>query len=187
MRKTVSVLSAALLAAAFAAPAAAELKVGVIDTVHLLRTAPQIQSAEVKIKAEFQKREDDLKAERKKIDEDIVRFRREADTMSPQQRTGAQNDLNTRATNFDIKQREFNEQFQARNNELQRDVRIKMKRAIEEVAKEKGLDLVLQDAAFFASSLDVTALIIEKLKTYGTTPEPAGKDKKGDKKGDKKK
>jgi outer membrane protein len=184
MRKTVFVLSAALLAAAFAAPAAAELKVGVLDTVQLLRTAPQIQAAEGKIKTEFQKREDDLKAERKKIDDDIGRFRREADTMSPQQRTSAQNDLNTRATNFDIKQREFTEQFQARNNELQRDVRVKMKRAIEEVAREKGLDLVLQDAAYFAAALDVTPLVIEKLKAYGTTPEPAPK---GDKKGDKKK
>jgi outer membrane protein len=183
MRKTVSVLSAAVLAAAFAAPAAAELKVGVIDTVQLLRSAPQIQAAEGKIKAEFQKREDDLKAERKKIDEDIGRFRREADTMSPTQRTSAQNDLNTRATGFDIKQREFNEQFQARNNELQRDVRIKMKRAIEEVAREKGFDLMLQDAAYFAPGLDVTPLILEKLKAYGTALEPAPKaDKKGDKK-----
>ena len=183
MRKTVSVISAALLAAAFAAPAAAEIKVGVIDTVQLLRSAPQIQAAEGKIKAEFQKREDDLKAERKKLDDDIGRFRREADTMSPQQRTSAQNDLNTRATNFDIKQREFNEQFQSRNNELQRDVRIKMKRAIEEVAREKGLDLVLQDAAYFSSALDVTAAIIDKLKGYGTAPEPGAKaDKKGDKK-----
>lgn len=184
MRKTVSVLSAAVLAAAFAAPAAAELKVGVVDTAQLVRNAPQIQAADAKLKAEFQKREDDLKAERKKIDEDIGRFRREADTMSPTQRTSAQNDLNTRATNFDIKQREFGEQFQVRNGELQRDVRAKMKRAIEEVAKEKGLDLVLQETAYFAAALDITPAIVEKLKSYGTSPEPAAK---GDKKGDKKK
>jgi outer membrane protein len=149
-----------------------------VAAAQLLRSAPQIQAAEGKIKAEFQKREDDLKAERKKLDDDIGRFRREADTMSPQQRTGAQNDLNTRATNLDIKQREFSEQFQARNGELQRDVRVKMKRAIEEVAKEKGLDLVLQDAAYFAPSLDVTAAIIDKLKSYGTAPEPAAKGEK---------
>jgi outer membrane protein len=181
MRKLISVVSAALLVATFAAPAA-ELKVGVIETGVLLRTAPQIQAADTKLKAEFQKREDDLKAEGKKIEDDRRKLRVEGDMMTPEQRTNAQNDLNTRITKFESKQRQLGEEFQARNGELQRDVRIKMKRAIEEVAKEKGLDLVLQDPAHANPALDITGAVIDKLKTYGTSPEPAKAEKKGDKK-----
>ena len=179
MRTIVPVVAAAVLAAAFSLPAAAEVKIGVIDMQQLRRAAPQIQAADAKLKAEFQKREDDLRAEGKKLEDDIRKFQREADTLSLQQRTSTQNDLNTRRTNFDIKQREFGEQFQVRNNELQREVLGKMKRAVDEVAKEKALDVILQDPVYADAALDVTPAVLAKLQTYGTEPAPAkGESKK---------
>ena len=180
MRTTVSVLAAALLAAV-AIPAAAQTKVAAINAPLLLRDAPQVKAAEAKFQAEFQKREDELNSERKKLEDDVNRFRREADMMSPQQRTGQQNDLNTRKTNFDIKQRQFGEQAQQRNAELQRDVLEQVNKAIIEVAKEKGIDLVVRDPAYAVESLDITADVLKKLATYPATPaatKPADAKKK---------
>lgn len=173
-----ALLPVALLAALFAAPAAAETKIAAISAPLLLRDAPQVRAADQKLKAEFQKREDELKAEGKKLEDDIGRFRREADTMSPQQRTSAQNDLNTRKTNFDLKQRQFGEQAQARNGELQRDVLDKINRAIEEVAKEKGLDLVVRDPAFARAELDITGDVLKKLASMEAAPADPKKKKK---------
>jgi outer membrane protein len=173
-----AVIPLTLLAAALSAPAVAQSKVAVISTPALLRDAPQVQAAGVKFKAEFQKREDELKAEGKKLDDDINRFRREADTMSPQQRTSTQNDLNTRKTNFDIKQRAFAEQAQARNNELQGDIVEKINQAIVEVAKEKGLDIVIKDPAFANESLDITSEVLKKLTAMGDKPPAADAKKK---------
>lgn len=173
-----ALVPAVLLAAALAAPAAAESKLAVISTPALLRDAPQIRSADARLKAEFEKREKDLQAEGKKLEEDIAKFRREADAMSPQQRTAAQNDLNMRRTNFEEKQRTFAQQAQARNGELQRDVLEKINQAIDAVAREKGLDLVIRDPAYAAPALDITADVLKQLAAMPETAAPAAGAKK---------
>jgi outer membrane protein len=174
--RTIALTLAAVLCAA-ATPAAAEVKIGVISAPQLLRDAPQVQAADARFKAEFQKREDELKAEGKRLEDDIARFRREADTMSPQQRTGMQNDLNTRRTNFEIKQRQFSDQAQARNAELQREVLEQVNQAIVEVAKEKGLDIVVRDPAYASEAYDITGDVLKKLASY-TAAKPAAEPKK---------
>jgi outer membrane protein len=177
MRTTFTAFAAAQLAATAVPALAAEVKIAVISAPQLLRDAPQVQAADARFKGEFQRREDELKAEGKKLDDDIARFRREGDTMSPQQRTGAQNDLNTRRTNFEIKQRQFTEQAQVRNNELQREVLEQVNRAIVEVAKEKGIDVVVRDPAYAAEGFDITDEVLKKLATYPAS-KPAGADPK---------
>lgn len=179
MRTIVPAIAAALLAVAV--PAAAEIKIGVLDPLKLQR-APELRGAQAKLDAEFQRRNDEVNAEGKKLDDDIGRFRREADTMSPQQRTAAQNDLNTRKTNFELKQKQYSEEFQRRRLEIGQDVNARLQRAIAEVAREKGLDVILENAAYYAPGLDVTAAVMSKLASYGPTPEPAAAPKKGEKK-----
>ena len=175
MRIASFLLPLTLLATAAAAPAQAETKIGVIRTAVILRDAPQVKDADQKLKAEFSQREKDLQGEGKKLDDDIRKFQRDADTMSPTQRTTSQNDLNTRKTNFDIKQREFQEQAQNRNQELRRDVLEKVNTAIEQVAKEQGLDVVLQDPAYAATTLDITDEVLKKLTALGIAA-PAADD-----------
>jgi len=177
-----SVIPAALLAAAFAAPATAQLapqmKIGVISVPTLLRDAPQVRSANDKFRAEFQKREDEIKAEAKRLNDDAKKYQREADTMSAQQRTSAQNDFATRKTALDEKQRQFAEEAQQRNDQLQRDVLEKINQAIVEVSKERGLDLVIKDPAWANASLDITADVMKKLAAMQTAPAAEPKKKK---------
>jgi len=173
-----AVFPLALLGAAVAAPAAAESKIAVISAPILLRDAPQVQAADAKFKAEFQKREDELKVEAKKLSDDDKKFQREGDTMSAQQRANTAKDLYMRKTDFDLKQRQFAEQAQARNNELQREVLDKVNQAIVEVAKEKSLDLVVRDPAFANPALDITADVLKKLATMQTAAPAESKKKK---------
>ena len=166
-----AVLPAVLFAAVFAAPAAAQMaaptKIGVISAPVLLRDAPQVRSAN-----------DKFKAETKKLNDDARKYQREADTMSAQQRTSAQNDFATRKTALEEKQRAFGEAAQARNDELQRDVLERINQAIIEVAKEKGLDLVLKDPAYAAAALDVTPDVMKKLAAMQAAPAAEPKKKK---------
>lgn len=174
-----SALSVALLAALTATPAVAEVKVGVVNMSVLQRSAPQVKAADAKFKAEFQRQEDELKAEVKKLAEDEKRLQREADTMSAQQRATASKDLYTRKTDFELKARQYEEQKQAKYVTLERDVLTQFGKAIEEVAREKGLDLVLRDAAFFSKELDITADVMAKLATMpDATPAESKKKKK---------
>jgi outer membrane protein len=177
MRIAYPLLTALVLSAA-SAPAAAETKIAAIRTQSILREAPQIKAADAKLKGEFEKREKDLETEGKKLGEDIKKFQREADTMSPQQRADTEKGLNTRKIDFDLKQRQFAEQAQARNQELQREVREKLNKAIEDVAREQGIALVLQDPAFAAPELDITDAVLKRLGATAPAPAPAKSDKK---------
>lgn len=173
-----ALLPAALLSVALAAPAAAEMKIGVINMAQLMRDAPQVRTADTKFKAEFDKREKDLQAERKKFQEDYKKAQREADAMSPQQKAAAEKDLFNRKSDLDLKERQFSEQVQARNQELQREIFEKFNKAIDEVAREKGFDLVLRDAAFVNPSFDITAEVMKKLAAMPETAAPEPKKKK---------
>ena len=177
--RSLALVLAALAAIATAIPAAAaEPRIAVISTGMLLRDAPQVRAADARFKGEFQKREDELKAEGKKIDEDRRRLRREGDMMSPEQRTNAENDLNTRIMKFDTAQRRFNEEAQSRNAALQREVLDQVNRAIAEVAREKGVDIVVRDPAYAAEAFDLTGDVLKKLATYPAAAPAAAADPK---------
>ena len=173
MRLARHLLPLAVAALVAAAPAAAQSKIAVISTPVLLRDAPQIKAADAKLKAEFQKREQDLQTERRKFQEDFKKAQREADAMSPQQKAATEKDLFSRRSDLDLKERQFQEQAQGRNAELQRDVLEKINQAIDQVAKEKGLELVVRDPAFAAPTLDITGDVLKKLAAMPAAPAAA--------------
>jgi outer membrane protein len=170
--------AAALLALLAAAPAAAEPKIAVISTPVLLRDAPQIRSADQKLKAEFEKREKDLQAEERKLQADYEKAQREADAMSAQQKATTQKDLFNRKSDLDLKKRQFGEQAQARNAELQREVLERINQAIEAVAREKSLDIVVRDPAYATAGYDITGDVLQKLAALGDATPPADAKKK---------
>ena len=180
MRTASSILlPAALVAATFAAtPASAETKIAVVRTQAVLRDAPQTKSASQKMKTEFEKREKDLNDEGKKLQDDIEKFQREADSMSASQRASTDKDLNSRKQSFDMRQRHLAEEAQTRNQELQRDLFDTVHAAIEAVAKEKQIDLVVPDPLYAATALDITDEVLKRLGTI----EPASADDKKKKK-----
>ncbi|MGQ0587491.1 MAG: OmpH family outer membrane protein [Gammaproteobacteria bacterium] len=174
-----AVLPAVLLSAALATPvAAAELQIGVIYEAILLRDSPQLKAAQDKIKAEFQKREDDLKADMRKLGDDVKKYQRDGDTMSVQQRADTEKSLNTRRIDLELKQRQFTEEVQNRNAELQRDLVAQINWAIRDVASAKSLDLVVRDPAFAGAALDITADVVHKLSSPKPAASPEPKRKK---------
>lgn len=159
-----ALILAATVGALCAAPlASAEAKIATIRSLDLLRDAPQIKSANEKMKTEFEKKQKDLDSERKKLEEDAKKFQREADTLSAQQRANSEKDLNTRKIDFEFKARQLSEQVQAREQELRRELQAKFAKAIEEVAKEKSIDLVLQDPVYAAPAIDITEEVLKRL------------------------
>jgi outer membrane protein len=174
-----TLLPLVLLAAALAAtPAAAQTKIAAIRTTVILRDAPQIKAADGKLKGEFAQREKELESEGRKLQEDIKKFQREADTMAAAQRATTEKDLSTRRIDFEAKQRTFTEQAQQRNQELRRDVLEQVNKAIAEVAKERGFDMVVQDPAYASTGIDITEDVMKWLNSAPAAAAPPAKGKK---------
>lgn len=160
-----SVLAAGLLLAAGSAQA--QGKVATIRAAELVQNSPQFKQGQVQMKSEFDKRKSDLEAEAKKLGEDLQKFNREKDVMSADARSKSEKDLNTRKIDFDYKQRQFGEDFQKRDKELTEGMMGKIKAVIEAVAKEKSVDVVIQDPVYAAPAIDITDDVLKRLQTPG--------------------
>ncbi len=144
--------------------AQAQTKVGTIRAAELVQSSPQFRSGQTQMKSEFDKRKSDLEAEAKKLGEDLQKFKREQDVMSADARSKLEKELNTRKIDFDYKQRQFGEDFQKRDRELTESMMAKIKEVVVAVAKEKGLDVVVQDPVYVGPGIDITDDVLKKLQ-----------------------
>jgi outer membrane protein len=156
-----TVAAAALL---FAGTAAAEIKIATIRATELVAQSPQFKAGADKMKAEFDRRKSDLEADGKKFQDDVKKYQKEGDAMSTADRAKTEKDLQSRQVDLQYKQRQFQEDLQSRDRQLTTDMTNKIKTVIEVVAKEKGIDLVLQDPVYASPTVDITADVLKKLQ-----------------------
>lgn len=160
--KTLPVV-ALLLAGLWTSAASAQTKIAVVRSADLVRESPLYKAAESKMKAEFEKRSKDLQEMERKLGEDIKKYQKEADTLSTDARAKTEKDLGSRQIDIATAKRKFQEDLTTRDRELTQDLMGKIKDVIQQVAKEKGLDLIVQDPVYFNPTMDVTDEVLKRL------------------------
>ena len=166
LKKSITyIVGAVALAAAGAAQA--EIKIATIRANDVIRESPYYKSAESKMRSEFDKRQNDLETSGKALAEDIKKFQRDADIMAPDERARKEKDLSARQVDFQYAQQKFREDAAARDRELTQDLMGKIKDAIQQVAKDKGVDLVVQDPVYAIPSMDITDDVLKALQSAG--------------------
>ncbi len=160
------VTTTVLLTALVMAPATvlAQGKIGAIRTADIVLQSPQFKAGAERMKAEFERRQNDLQANAKKFQEDVEKFQREADFMANDARANREKDLNSRRIDLGLQQRQLQEDMQNRDRELTEQMRDRINSVIVEVAKELKYDLVVQDPAYAAESMDITEEVLKRLK-----------------------
>lgn len=159
------VLSIVFLGALAAAqPALAETKIATIRAQEVVQQSPQYKSAQARMKAEFEKRQSDLNAQGSQLDEDVKKYQRDADTMSPEVRARTEKDLLARRTDFEFAQRKFQEDASHRDRELTAELMDQIKTTIAQVAKEKGIDVIISDPVYTSADLDLTDEVLKRLQ-----------------------
>ncbi len=153
-------------------PAAADLKIAVVNAQQVLMKPTQ--DARAAMAAEFSKRESDLQASNEKLGQDIKDFQRDAETMSLDQRNKKDRDLKTRKLDMDESAQQLREEEDARTQQLQVTIHQKVVAALQAVAKDKGFDLVLQDAAFASPIVpDITEEVVKRVASMPNPTPPA--------------
>ena len=158
---TAAAVGAALL---FTGAASAEIKIATIRATELVAQSPQFKAGADKMKAEFDRRKNDLEGEGKKFQDDVKKYQKEGDAMSSADRAKTEKDLQSRQVDLQYKQRQFQEDLQNRDRQLTTDMTNKIKTVIEAVAKEKGIDLVVQDPVYASPAVDITSDVLKKLQ-----------------------
>ncbi len=145
------------------APVLAQTKIATVRANALVAQSPQYKALETKMKADFERRANELQAEGKQLEADLKKFQQEADLLSPQDRNAREKDLNTRQIDFGYKRKQFQEDVQNRERELSGQMMEEIKGVIAAVAKEKGVDAVLQDPVYAADGIDITDDVLQRL------------------------
>jgi outer membrane protein len=152
-----------LLLAAAAFPAAAQLKIGFVNTVRVFREAAPAKRAQQKLEREFAARNQELGKIEKQGRDLQAELERENVTMPEATRREKERQLADISRNFQRVQREIREDLNLRRNEELAAVQERATRVINQIAEQEKFDLIIQEAVFASSRIDITDKVIKAL------------------------
>ena len=160
---TAKILVAAVLSAWVLGAGAAEIKVGFVNTERVFREAAPAKRAQQKLEREFAARNAELAKVEKQGRDMQADLERENVTMPESQRRDRERQLADISRNFQRLQREIREDLNLRRNEELAAVQGVATRIINQIAEQEKFDLVVQEAVFASTRIDITDKVIRAL------------------------
>ncbi len=160
--KTALTLASAVLLAV-SLPAAAEMKIGFVNSDRLMRDAAPAMKAQKKLEKEFEKREQELQKVSKQLQGMQEGLEKNAVTLSETDRKNKEREFNDLNRDFQRHQREFREDLNQRRNEELASVIERANKAIKAIAEAEKYDIIFQDAVYANPRIDITDKVIKAL------------------------
>ena len=138
-------------------------KIGFVNTERVFREAAPAKRAQQKLEREFAARNTEL-AKLEKQGRDLqTDLERENVTLPEAQRREKERQLADISRNFQRIQREIREDLNLRRNEELARVQERATRVINQIAEQEKFDLIIQEAVFASSRIDITEKVIRAL------------------------
>ena len=154
---------AALLAVGTGHAQAADYKIGFVNTERLFREAAPAKRAQSKLEREFAARDADIQKLSKQVRDLQASLEKDGVTMSEGDRRNKERDLANLSRDLTRQQREFREDLNLRRNEELASVQERATRVINQIAEQEHYDLIVQEAVFASSRIDITDKVIKAL------------------------
>lgn len=154
---------AAVLLAAFAPTAAAEVKVGFVNSDRVMKEATPAKKAQQKLEKEFEKRDQDLQRMAKQLQSMQEGLEKNGVTMGEGDRRNKEREFNELNRDFQRKQREFREDLNQRRNEELAGVLDRANKTIKQIAEAEKYDIIFQEAVYASPRIDITDKVIKAL------------------------
>ncbi len=163
-------IAASVLIAVFSVNASAEVKIGFVNLQRVGNEAPQAVRAMKKLKAEFAAREQDLQRLDKSMKATQEKMEKEGMTMSDADRRAKEREFADMNREFERKRREFREDFSIRQNEELMLLNESVTKVIKKLAETEKYDLIVQEAVYFSTAIDITPKVIKALGDQNGSP-----------------
>jgi outer membrane protein len=166
MKKISSIIYVVLLSAfsVYSGTLLAETKIGFVDTVKLMESAPQAKSAQSKIEKEFAPREKELVALQREIKTKEDKLSRDGAVMSESERSKLERAILSKRRDLKRSQEEFRDDLNIRRNEVLAKLQKDMYEAVVALAKEQKFDLIMSQGVVYSSDkVDITDSVLKKL------------------------
>jgi outer membrane protein len=156
-------MAAACSALAMAGAVAAEMKIGFVNTERVFREAAPAKRAQQVLEREFSARNSELARIEKQGRDLTTELERDTGTLTEAQRREKERQLADISRNFQRIQREIREDLNLRRNEELARVQERATRVINQIAEQEKFDLIIQEAVFASSRIDITDKVIRAL------------------------
>ena len=159
--------STAVLLTAFFLPAVSAqsvTRIGFVDPVRLIEQAPQGAKALESLEDEFRTRDEELKNLHDRIqamEADLEKNILVMDTTDAQTRQREIENLKRRLARS---QQEAREDYNLRRNEELAKLQTLVRQVIVDLARDRGFDLVVEQAVYVSDAVDITAQVLEVLE-----------------------
>ncbi len=156
------VLTAAVLLPGLAL---ADIKIGFINPIKVLEMAPQAEAARNDLEREFAQRKEDLEAEDASIKRAEEKLGRDTAIMSESERQKLERDVLSRKRDVRRAKEEFRDDLNLRRNDELAKLQKEVLKVINELAKEKGFDLIVGEGVVYASeAIDISEQVLQRLR-----------------------
>jgi outer membrane protein len=165
------VLLGSLAAAAFAIPASADIKVGVVEYQRLLSESPQAKTLTEALEGEFGPRYQQLVTQDRALKAKAEKLQKDGDTMSADQRSKAEKDLRDGARELERKGKELKDDSEAKRNEEFVKLQRTLTNEVRDYAKAQNFDVVMMDGVIYATpAVNITDAILSALQAHAPKP-----------------
>ena len=154
-------LAALLLGCALSADA--QMKIGFVNTERVFREAAPAKRAQQVLEREFSARNSELGRIEKQGRDLQTELEKENVAMPEAARREKERQLADISRNFQRLQREIREDLNLRRNEELARVQERATRVINQIAEQEKFDLIIQEAVFASSRIDITDKVIRAL------------------------
>jgi outer membrane protein len=139
------------------------MKIGFVNTERVFREAAPAKRAQQKLEREFAARNAELAKIEKQGRDLQTELEKETVTLAESVRRDKERQLADISRNFQRLQREIREDLNLRRNEELAAVQERATRVINQIAEQEKFDLVVQEAVFASSRIDITEKVIRAL------------------------
>lgn len=163
MKHSIATLTALMLVLAANAASAADMKIGFVDVERIRRESTPAEEASRKLEKEFAPRAQELQRREAQIKALQSQLEKEAMTMGESERRAKEQELARMGVDFQRMQREYREDLNMRRNQELATLFERADRVIRRIAEAEQFDLILQEAVYRSSRIDITDRVLKAL------------------------
>ena len=140
-------------------------RVAAVSVERLLTESNMAKASQAKLQADFTKRENEIRDSAQKIKSAAEKLDRDSAVMTESERIRRQRELADQDRDLQRKQRVFTEDLNQRNFEDRAKIFEKANQALKQIAEQRKIDVIIQEAAYVNPKSDVTEDVIKALNS----------------------
>ena len=140
-------------------------RVAVVNSEKVFNESNLAKAMQTRLQNEFTKRQNDLRDSAQKIKTAAEKLDRDAAVMNEAERIRRQRELADQDRELQRKQREFTEDLNQRTFEERAKIAEKANLVLKQIAEQRKLDVIVQEAAYVSPKADITDDVIKALNS----------------------